>query len=65
MMHSSINIANEYVSECVVAGTPPPSMSSMAEYLTTSPDDTVFEIVFSVISSTILAIAKSQISGSP
>jgi len=40
-------------------------MSSMAEYLTTSPDDTVFEIVFSVISSTILAIAKSQISGSP
>lgn len=40
-------------------------MSSMAEYLTTSPDETVFEIVFSVISSTIFAIAKSQISGSP
>jgi len=64
-MHSSISIANEYVSECIVAGTLLSSMSSGAEYLTTSPDDTVFEIVVSLISSTILAIPKSQICGSP
>ena len=40
-------------------------MSSGAEYLTPSPDDTVFETVFSVASSTTLAIPKSQTSGSP
>jgi len=64
VMHSSTSIANEYVSECVVADTLLPSMSSMAKYLTGPPDDIVFEIVFSV-SSTIFAIAKSQTSGSP
>ena len=65
VMHSSIIIANEYVSEWVVAGALLSSMSSMAEYLTMSPDDTVFTVVFSVISSTIFAILKSQINGSP
>ena len=40
-------------------------MSSGAENLITSPGDTVFEIVVSLISSTIFAIPKSQISGSP
>jgi len=65
VMHSSINIANEYVSECVVAGTSLVSMSSGAEYLTTSPDDTVFEVAFLLISSEILAIPKSQTCGSP
>ena len=65
VMHSSISSANEYVSEYVVGETLLSSMSSVAPYLTTSPDDTVFEIVLSVISSTIFAIAKSQISASP
>ena len=63
--HSSISIANEYVSECVVAGTLLFSISSGAEYLTTSPDDIVFEVAFSFISSEILAIPKSQICASP
>ena len=65
VMHSSTSIAYEYVSECVVAETLLFSMSSGAEYLTTSPDDTVFEVAFSLISSEILAIPKSQICGSP
>lgn len=65
MIHSSITIAIEYMSECIITGTMPPSMSSVAEYLTTSPDDAVFDILFSVISSTIFAIQKSQIRGSP
>ena len=65
VMHSSINNANEYVSECIVGETLLVSTSSVAPYLTISPFDNVFEIVPSVISSTILAIAKSQISGSP
>jgi len=40
-------------------------MSSGAAYLTISPDVTVFEVKFSLISSEILAISKSQICGSP
>ena len=75
VMHSSISIANEYVSEQVVGRkwvsgwvTVKRFMSprsSGAEYLTPSPDDTAFGPVLSVISSTIFAIPKSQISGSP
>ena len=65
VMHSSISIANEYVSECVVAKTVLFSMTSGAAYLTIAADDTVFEIVFSFISSMILDIPKSQICGSP
>lgn len=64
VMHSSTSIANEYVSESVVAWTPKRSMSSGAEYLTKSPD-TVFDIVFSAASSMIAAIPKSHICGSP
>jgi len=63
--HSSISIANEYVSEGVVAEALLFSTSSGAEYLTTSPDDTVFEIECSLISSTIFVIPKSQICGTP
>ena len=62
-MHSSISIANEYVSECFIAETLLLSMSSMAEYLTASPDAPVFVAALSVISSMILAIPKSQING--
>jgi len=65
VMHSSINIANEYVSECIVAEARLSLMSSGAEYLTVTPDDTVFEIVLSLASSTIFAIPKSQICGLP
>ena len=65
VMHSSISIANEYVSECVVAEILLFSMSSGAEYLTISPDATVFEVRFSLTSSEIFAIPKSQICGSP
>jgi hypothetical protein len=65
VMHSSISIANEYVSEYVVADILLFSMSSGAEYLTISPDVTVFEVKFSLISSEILAIPKSQICASP
>ena len=64
-MHSSINIANEYVSEFAVGETTLPSRISMAERLTESPDDTVLETVFSMVSSTIIVIVKSQISASP
>ena len=64
-MHSSISIANEYVSECVVAGILLFSMSSGAENLTMSPDVTVFVVMFSLMSSEIFAIPKSQICGSP
>ena len=64
VMHSRISIANEYVSESFVPGMLFFSMSSGAEYLTVSPD-TVFEVVLSLLSSTIFAIPKSQIRGSP
>ena len=37
----------------------------MAERLTESPDDVVLEIVFSMISSPIVVMAKSQISAVP
>jgi len=37
----------------------------MAERLTESPDDIVLEIVFSMISSPIIVMAKSQISALP
>lgn len=40
-------------------------MSSVAEYLTKSPDDIVFEVMFSLASSETLATPKSQTSGSP
>ena len=40
-------------------------MSSGAAYLTIAADDSVFEIVFSLGSSIIPAIPKSQICGSP
>ena len=63
VIHSSISIANEYVSECFVAETLLPSISSMAEYLTASPDAPVVVTVLSVTSSMILAIPKSQING--
>jgi len=65
VIHSSISIANEYVSECVVADILLFSMSSGAAYLTISPDVTVFDVKFSLISSEIVAIPKSQICGSP
>jgi len=65
VMHSRISIANENVSELVFAVSSPFLRSSGAEYLTKSPDDTVFEIVLSLTSSTIFAIPKSQICGSP
>jgi hypothetical protein len=65
VMHSSISIANEYVSEFAVGGTLVSSISSGAEYLATFPDDIVFEIELSLLSSPILAIPKSQICGSP
>jgi hypothetical protein len=64
--HSSISIANEYVSECVVAQKSLFSISSGAAYLTIAADDNVLEIVFSLGSSTVIpAIPKSQICGSP
>ena len=64
-MHSSISNANEYVSDCIVAGMSAVSMSSGAEYLTKPPDDTVFETEFTLISPEIPAIPKSQSCGSP
>ena len=64
-MHSSINIPNEHASEYVVGGRLMSWMSSGAEYLTKSPDDIVFEVTCSLISSEIFAIPKSQTSGSP
>lgn len=65
VMHSRINIANEYVSEWTVGGTLLFSRSSGAEYLTTSLEATVFETVVSLFSSTMVAIPKSQICASP
>lgn len=65
VVHSSINIANAYVSEHIVGVTLLFSRSSGAEYLTTSLDDTVLETVVSLLSSTMHAIPKSQICGSP
>jgi len=63
-MHSSVNIANEYVSECAVGESPPFSRSSGAENLT-SLDDIAPDIESSVMPSTTLAIPKSQIWGLP
>jgi len=65
VIHSSISIANEYASEYVVAGALLFSISSGAEYLTISPDDIVLDVAFSLTSSEIFAIPKSQICGSP
>jgi len=65
VMHSRISIANENVSEWIVAERSPFLRSSGAEYLTKPPDATVIEIVLSLTSSTILAIPKSQTCGSP
>ena len=53
------------MSECVVGEMLLFSMSSGAEYLTISPDVTVFEVKFPSISSEIFAIPKSQICASP
>ena len=63
MIHSSINIANEYVSDFIVAATFEPSMSSMAPYLITSLGSSVPVAV--PFFSTMFTIAKSQINGSP
>ena len=65
MIHSSISIANENVSECVVAGTMASPMCSVAIYLTSPPDVIVIVIAVLLTFSQILAIPKSQISGSP
>jgi len=65
MIHSSISIANAYVSEWVVAEAPLFSMSSGARGLSESPGDTTHDSAFSVTSFTILAIPKSQICGMP
>lgn len=65
MIHSSINIANENVSDSFVGEALVSSMSSGAANLISSLDVTVFDLELSPISSTISAIAKSQTSGSP
>ena len=66
VMHSSISIPNEYVSEAIV-GTVSPSKSSGAEYLTGFPVPVPVAVVDMLpsTSSDILAIPKSQICGSP
>ena len=63
VMHSSISIANEYVSEAF-EWTAPWLKNSMAVYLKTSPDIPV-EVRFGLTSSEITAIPKSQICGLP
>ena len=63
-MHSSINIANEYVSEYVVTGKSSCLMSSGATYLMIVADGAVVDTVFTWCSWMILTIPKSQIWGS-
>ena len=66
VMHSSISMANEYVSEWVVGWRLLFSMSSGAAYLTiVAGDDTVPEFVYLFAPSITFAIPKSQICGSP
>ena len=65
VMHSSISIANENVSECIVAGTVASPMCSVAIYLPLPPDAMVTAIAVPLTFSQILAIPKSQIYGSP
>lgn len=61
VIHSSIIIANEYVSDCLVVGALLTSMTSGAPYLTIASDGPDFETALLLASSTIPAIPKSQI----
>jgi len=65
VIHSSINIPNEYVSDCFVGRASKFSMSSSAPYLIKSPDEMVDVADFLEISSTITVIPKSHICAVP
>ena len=64
VVHSSISIANGYVSECFVAETPLVSTSSGVPCLALSLDDIVFGVTLSLISSEAFIIPKPRTSSS-
>lgn len=65
MIHSTISIANEYVSDSFVAEVSVASRSSGAANLTKSPDVIDLEDVVPLMMPEIVAISKSQTSGLP